>query len=97
MTSENVKLAVHTIVNAYDESVIYEMIDERKHEYIDDDDVADFNGDFEMAYDERGRSAAEYDILNQVISEIQSQIPLNSEEREEVWETLVEIWNIYIG
>ena len=92
MTTENTKLAVHTIVKEYDETVIYEMIEERKHEYIDQDDIDDFDGDFEMAYDERGRGAAEGDILNQVIRDCG--VELTTDEFCEVYDALQEVWGI---
>lgn len=91
MTTENTRLAVHTIVQEYDELVIYEMITEQKHDYIDLDDIEE-HGSVDDAYDEVGRGEAESDILNQVIDGCG--IELSTDEYCEVNDTLCEIWMI---
>ena len=92
MTTENTKRAVDVIVKVFDETAIYEMIQEQKHDYIDQDDIDDFDGDFEMAYEERGRGSAESDVLNQIVRSCG--VELTTDEFLEVYDTLQEIYMI---
>ena len=91
MTTENTRLAVHTIVEEYDETVIHEMISEQIYEYIDEDDIEE-HGSAEDAYSELGRGEAESDILQQIIDGCG--VELDIIEFCEVHDTLCEIWMI---
>lgn len=54
------------IKEQYSKNEIHEQIQEMKHEYVDDDWEEEF-GDFEEAYSEVGRCAAESAIVNSLV------------------------------
>lgn len=83
---------VTKITEKYSEIVIFEMISEQMCEYINEDDLDDYDGDLYEAYSELGRGEAESDILRRVIYEVDND--MHADLYCMVSDTLCEIWGI---
>ena len=79
------------ILKTNTEESIGTRIDEAKHEYVDSDWANDFD-DFEEAYVETGRGAAESQVLGEVINSFDSN--LNTDVFCTVFDELKSFWNL---
>lgn len=88
MTKEEI---IDRCLNDYTEDEILERIAENIHNYIDDDDMEDYE-DFYEAYSELGRGEAESDVLRLVLKPFEGNI--DTDLYCEVWDALCEEWTI---
>ncbi len=88
---------VKRILDENDESVVLEMVDDQRHEYIDDD--WDASGDYDDEYEwyiDHCNNEAEDDILNGILRQFETKhgLSINLDDYSSIFEQLKEAWSL---